>query len=235
MIVDDDALTREVLCLLADDAGFEPAAFETGEAALEALDREALDGPAPDVVVADMQLPGVAGDSLARLLRIGCGPATVILAMSGTAVPAEQIEAFDGFLLKPFSMEDLSGAIDRLAVAPKAAPVAGVLSESIYAAFRKSMPRDQLRQLYAMSLNDADARIGQMRIALNAGDEHSYKRAAHSIKGGCGMVGALELARMAAQMEEHGCRDVDESVHPRQMLDEFLSASTRLRRILDAL
>jgi CheY-like chemotaxis protein/HPt (histidine-containing phosphotransfer) domain-containing protein len=229
MIVDDDAMTREVLCLLAADAGFDCAAFESGEAALAALE-----GMAPDVVLTDLQLPGVAGDSLARLLRAGSGPATVILAMSGTAVPPEQTEAFDAFLLKPFSMEEMSGAIERLASAPRAEPGPGILSESIYAAFQKSMTRDQLRQLYAMSLDDADARIAQMRLALNAGDGDAYRRAAHSVKGGCGMVGALELARMAARMEEDGWQIVDGSVPPLQMLDEFLSASARLRRILDA-
>ncbi len=230
MIVDDDAPTREILCLLAAEEGFEVAAFETGETALEALD-----SLTPDVIVTDMQLPGVAGDSLARLLRAGRGPTAVILAMSGTAVPAEQIEAFDGFLLKPFSMQDLSAAIEKSAAAPRIEPAVGILSESIYASFQKSMPREQLRQLYAMCLDDADARIGQMRMALSADDDDAYKRGAHSVKGGCGMVGALELARMAARMEEYGSQDVDELVPPRQMLDEFLSASARLRRILNAL
>jgi HPt (histidine-containing phosphotransfer) domain-containing protein len=74
-----------------------------------------------------------------------------------------------------------------------------------------------------------------MRAALDAGDDDAYKRAAHSIKGGCGMVGALELARLAAWMEEYGWQDVDGSVPPWQRLDDFLSASARLRRILDAL
>jgi CheY-like chemotaxis protein/HPt (histidine-containing phosphotransfer) domain-containing protein len=228
MIVDDDAMTREVLQLIAADAGYIVEAFESGDAALES-------GYVADIVVADLQMPGVAGNTLARLLR-PAAPQAVLVAMSGTAVPVEQTCDFDGFLLKPFSIEDLSAAVHKMALARPAPPAAdAVLSESIYASLMQLMPREQMGQLYAMSLNDADARIGQMRMALAAGDDSAYRRAAHSIKGGCGMVGALELARLAARMEEDGLKGVDKSVPPRQELDEFLIASAKLRRILDSL
>jgi hypothetical protein len=45
------------------------------------------------------------------------------------------------------------------------------------------------------------------------------------------MVGAIELAKLAGAMEERGPQAVDD-VDP---LQQFLSASARLRRILDAL
>ncbi len=227
-IIDDDLMSREVLTLLADDAGFEVTAFESGEEALAAL------GPdPPDAVVADMQMPGVSGDDLANLLRGACGPATKLLAMSGSPVPAERIACFDGFLLKPFSMDDVRALIDGAGTQAEDAGAGSsdALNRTIYDAFAQTMPMEQLRKLYAMSLDDADARIETMRKALDAGDADGYKRAAHSIKGGCGMVGAAELACLAAAMEERGPQTVDKSVP----LDEFLHASARLRRILDAL
>ena len=242
-IVDDDLLSREVLSLLAAEAGFEVAAFESGEAALESLDQS----PAafPDCVLADMQMPGLSGDSLARLLRAACGPSTILVAMSGTAVPSFLTQSFDGFLLKPFAIEDLLALCATLA-SPEAAPDASaiqpapamqsmpnapaILNQAIYAAFAQSMSRDQVRQLYTMCLDDAESRIGTMRKALAAGDSDAWRRAAHSIKGGCGMVGALELAGIAARMEANGPETVDH-IDP---LKQFLSASARLRRILDA-
>jgi CheY-like chemotaxis protein/HPt (histidine-containing phosphotransfer) domain-containing protein len=231
-IVDDDLMSREVLTLLAEDAGFEVTAFERGE---EALDWLAAPGTVPpDAVLTDMQMPGVSGDKLAILLRDACGAATRLLAMSGSPVPAWRIAAFDGFLLKPFSMDDVRALVDG-ATADSAADVdaesSEVLNRSIYDSFAQTMPSEQLRKLYAMSIDDADARIETMREALEAGDEDAYKRAAHSIKGGCGLVGAAELARLASTMEELGPQIVDKSVP----LSEFLTASARLRRILDAL
>ena len=54
------------------------------------------------------------------------------------------------------------------------------------------------------------------------------------MKGGCGMVGAVELARLAAFMEQEGMP----KVHSKVPFLEFLEASGRLRgmlrRILDA-
>jgi CheY-like chemotaxis protein/HPt (histidine-containing phosphotransfer) domain-containing protein len=229
LLIDDDMLTREVLTLLASEAGFDVAACESGEEALQALDNP--HSAKPHVVLSDMQMDGVSGETLARLLRSACGPATILLAMSGTAVPPPIVQAFDGFLLKPFSIDDLRAAIAghserRAAAAPSAVP----LNLEIYNAFRAGMNADQLRQLYAMSLDDAERRIGTMRQALAAADDTAYRRAAHAIKGGCGMVGAAELAAIAARMEENGPEAIDNI----GAFDEFLAAAARLRRILDA-
>jgi CheY-like chemotaxis protein/HPt (histidine-containing phosphotransfer) domain-containing protein len=233
VIVDDDIMTREVLALLAEEAGFGVAVFETGESALQSLAEAGAD--LPDIVLADMQMPGISGDSFARLLRVACGTGTTLLAMSGTVVPADRTREFDCFLLKPFTMEDVLAALNHAAAQP--APCAatteysGVLNRAIYDCFAQSMPAQQLRKLYAMSLDDADARIELMRKALAVDDPDAYRRAAHSIKGGCGMVGAVELAHLASKMEEFGPQAVDDT----DPFTQFLSASARLRRILDAL
>ncbi len=231
LIIDDDPMTREVLALLAAEAGFDVDDFETGESALEALDSASI--AIPDVVLADMHKPGISGDSLARLHRVACGGATRLLAMSGTIVPAHRTSAFDGFLLKPFSMGDVVAPLDRSAAAIPTSPTvnADVLDRTIYNSLARSMSAEQLRRLYNLSLDDAEARIEVMRQALAADDPDAYRRAAHSIKGGCGMVGAVELASLASAMEELGPQTVD-NVGP---LEQFLSASARLRRILDAL
>ena len=230
MIVDDDMMVREVLALLAAEADFDVVTFEDGESALESIANPSA--TFPDIVLADMQMPGISGDPLARLLRSTCGPKTILLAMSGTAVRADRIGAFDNFLLKPFSMANVIALIDRAEQAPAAATEDDcALNRAIYDAFANSMPPDQLQKLYALSLDDADSRIEQMRQALDANDDDAYRRAAHSIKGGCGMVGAAELAALASKMEEFGLGTVD-NIDP---LKQFLAASARLRRILDAL
>jgi HPt (histidine-containing phosphotransfer) domain-containing protein len=178
-------------------------------------------------------MPGVSGQALAHLLRAVCGARTRLFAMSGSGVGADRTGAFDGFLLKPFSIDTLcaalekSGATAQVPADPKPDHSA-VLSTAIYSSFLQSMSGAQVRQLYAMCLDDAEARIGRMREVQS--DADAFRRAAHSIKGGCGMVGALELARLAGAMEENGPEILDSSA----TLDEFLAASARLRRILDA-
>jgi CheY-like chemotaxis protein len=245
MIIDDDLLSREVLTLLAAEAGFEVSAFESGELALKALAQasrgatpdsnpESIADAIPGAILADMQMPGISGDSLARLLRLG-SPRATLLAMSGTPVAAAQTAAFDHFLLKPFTIDDLCAALDKTRSKAAAEPPSPeILDRSIYAKLSRSIPARQLGQLYVMALDDAGKRIAAMREAVAASDVEAYKREAHAIKGGCGMVGAVELARLAAAMEQYGLQGVDSSVPPQQILDEFLAASQRLRRILDA-
>ncbi len=236
MIVDDDALSREVVAVLAADCGFSVEVHESGDAALEAL--AARPACLPDVILADLQMPGLCGEPLAQRLRAACGSHTVLLAMSGASVSCETIRSFNAFVLKPFSMDEIWTVLDPSRSLSATATLNGsptdlpleVLNLTTYNSLAEVMPREQLQRLYAMCLDDAVARIETMREAILTRDLQAWTHAAHSIKGGCGMVGAEELARMAAEMERTGLSDVGSIAS----LDEFLAASSRLRRILDA-
>jgi HPt (histidine-containing phosphotransfer) domain-containing protein len=104
-----------------------------------------------------------------------------------------------------------------------------VLDEGVYARLAGSMRGSQLEELYALCRKDAEARVERMRLAASGGDDATYRKEAHALKGGCGMVGAVELQRLATSMEERGLRDDDVAT-----LEEFVVASERLRRILVA-
>ena len=90
------------------------------------------------------------------------------------------------------------------------------------------MPAGQLSALYKMCLDDLEARLATVRQASEDRDEDAFRRAAHSIKGGCGMVGAIELARLAADFEQNGMP----VVHTLVPFEDFLQASTRLMGML---
>ncbi len=220
--------------MLAEEAGCAVTACESGEEALETLRRE----PAPDAMLIDMQMPGLSGDELAAELRAICGPDTRLIAMSGTEVPAAARSGFTDFLLKPFSGEDLAellGGAPAEALTPAPAPAlapAGLdptmINEETFHALQQTMPKTQVWALYSMCLDDADARLATVRKASEDRDADAFRRAAHSIKGGCGMVGAVELARMATAFEQNG----PPMVHTVVPFDDFLEASARLRGML---
>jgi CheY-like chemotaxis protein len=229
LVVEDDELSREVLALLLQREGYEVESVDSGDAALAHLQTMQ---PLPEVVLTDLQMPGTTGDALARGLRGLCGAETLLLGMSASELENGTGREFDGFLLKPFGMERLAEAIAgaRSAIGNEPSGTVGsVLNGVVYEKLAGSMPQSRLEQLYALCLTDAEGRIASMRRAASDGDDGVYRKGAHAIKGGCGMVGAIELQSLATSMEERGlCDDHIAS------LDEFMLACERLRRILVA-
>ncbi len=227
LVVDDDSVSGEVLALLLHSAGYAVETVDSGDAALRLLETASR---IPQVVLTDLQMPGTTGNELALRLRALCGPATTLLAMSASVPDDNSSRDFDGFLLKPFAMDALTATIARTdaAKSPDGA-TAVVLDESVYGKLAGSMPHPRLEELYALCLSDAEARVAGMRHAASSGDDAAYRRAAHAIKGSCGMVGALELQILATSMEERGLSDDHVA-----SLNEFVRACERLRDMLVA-
>jgi len=229
LVVDDDELSREVFSLVLLDAGYAVETAESGDAALLSLQTARS---LPEIVLTDLQMPGTTGNELAQRLRGLCGSTTTLLAMSATAPDDGLASEFNGFLLKPFTMERFSAALAGNAVDGSDTSHladAVVLDEAIYRKLAGSMQPSKLEQLYDLCLTDAESRVASMRLAASNGDDATYKREAHSIKGGCGMVGALQLQTLATYMEERGLSDDHVA-----SLKEFVVASERLRRMLVA-
>jgi CheY-like chemotaxis protein len=296
LVVDDDEMSRELLTVLLEAEGYGVMSADSGEAALAQLGQP---GAKVDVVLTDMQMPGTTGDRLASELRRVCGPATLLLAMSGSKPAKRALARFDGFLLKPFKVEEIAAVLGMrvLPGSPAKAParprrrladVAGLagrsqsmpeplkihastgesasypgmntqgffapsgdpagndqsfgvsaLNETIYGQLAASMPARQLHEMYEMCLNDARDRIRQMRTFVADHDSVRFVREAHSIKGGCGMLGATELHGMAARLEKGGIEAMGGGInssetHEVNSLDELDAACDRLERILSS-
>jgi len=120
LVVDDDEMSRELLGVLLEAEGYVVESADSGDAALALLSRN---GNPPDVILADSQMPGTTGALLAGKLRGACGPATLLLAMSGSQPPESAISRFDGFLLKPFKMQEIATALSARSRPADSAPV----------------------------------------------------------------------------------------------------------------
>lgn len=229
LLVDDDELSRELLSLLLTDQGYSVLAAESGDEALRLLPGGI------DVVLTDIQMPGLSGDELARRLR-AIAPQITLLAMSGSHPPPEQLRSYDSFLMKPFTLEQFALACMQKTASMLQGEVSTaetameLLDSSTYQKLAASMQPAQLVQLYALCLDDAAQRIATMRECAARGDDECYRKAAHAIKGSCGMVGARQLQSMADRMERRGLTAANHVAS----LDEFMMASEQLRRIMIA-
>lgn len=252
LVIDDDDLSREVLELLLGDAGYEVNLAASGK---EALANFAENERVPDVVLMDWQMPGISGNELARRLREVCGQSTLLLAMSGSKVLEER--ATDGFLQKPFSMEELEAALqvarspaakepmferpDRAMVSEQASEHpnherssiaisdAEVLDPQTFRGLETMVSKAPLADLYRQCVRDAERHVLMMRDASISGDDAALRKHAHAIKGSLGMVGARELQQLCAALEESGIAGNHAAT-----LAEFPDAIERLKRMLIA-
>lgn len=230
LVIDDDALSRDVFALTLESAGYRVDTVDSGDAALFQLKTKRA---RPQVILTDLQMPGMTGNKLAHRLRNLCGSAT-ILAMSATAPEDGSAQDFDGFLLKPFTVESFDAALAGATPVPEKKGrndriTTPILDESIYRKLTESMRVPQIEKLYELCLADVDLRVKKMQTAASRGDDATYRAEAHAIKGSCGMVGALELQTLATSMEKNGLTSINVV-----SFEEFLVAAQRLRRMLNA-
>jgi CheY-like chemotaxis protein len=242
LVVDDDPIMGELLDALLTIEGYRVTRALSGDEALQVA-REGT--PQPNVILCDIQMPGMRGGELAKTLtRLRAGGTLradcVILAMSGSSPRPEELQAFDGSLHKPFSVADFNREIEEarvLAQTPAVARSTHVLAadaadrrppldETIFEQLRAKIDPDSLRQLYDMTVEDVRFRIQRIGDAAQRGDEATVRHEAHTMKGSCGMVGALELQALAAATE--GGSPVDTCA-----LADFNSACQRLERMLN--
>jgi CheY-like chemotaxis protein/HPt (histidine-containing phosphotransfer) domain-containing protein len=238
LLIEDDELSREILALQMTVEGYQVETAESGDAALLLLQK--IRPHRPDAVLTDLQMPGLSGQELLHRLRTTSDARVVLLAMSASQPESEILNGFDGFLLKPFTMKQLAAALQSKAGRPSRATtiatgshptaISPSLDETVYLRLSDSMPASQLQQLYALCIDDASARLSRMRLAAVNRDDLIYRNEAHAIKGGCSMVGAVELHNLASSAEEGGLLAANHVAS----LDEMLIACERLRRILVA-
>lgn len=112
VVVDDEQLAREELCFLLGSMDGVEIVAQAGNG-IEAL--RAIEDHAPDVVMLDVQMPGLSGFEVARrLLQAGFESHVVFV----TAYDRHAIEAFDvnavDYLLKPVESTRLGTALDRV-------------------------------------------------------------------------------------------------------------------------
>jgi two-component system, LytTR family, response regulator LytT len=112
VVVDDEEPAREEVCFLLGEVG---GVQVVGQAAdgLEAL--AVIEAESPDLVMLDVQMPGITGFEVARrLLDAGVDAQLVfVTAFDQHAVRAFEVNAVD-YLLKPVEAERLTTAVERV-------------------------------------------------------------------------------------------------------------------------
>jgi two-component system sensor histidine kinase RpfC len=211
LLAEDNGVNRMVLDKILTRAGHATIAVGDGEAALGAM----LDG-AFDVILLDVNLPGISGPEAARLYQFAL-PAerrAPILALTADAGAArrEQCEraGMVDVLIKPVTPEVLLDAVaaatrkKALVRDDKAAPsppgdAGEILDQAALAALADLGGESFLRQLIRQFLREGARIVERLANAVEIGDFAAFEQEAHGLESSAGNIGAARLARL--------CRD----------------------------
>ncbi|MFA7248995.1 MAG: response regulator [Dehalococcoidia bacterium] len=115
LVAEDEESVRRMIGLVLRAAGYDSILCADGQDAAERIQA----GTRVDVVLMDLRMPRMGGLELVRLLRQHPETRTLpVIAMSAYNDDVQEREAIaagaDAFLAKPFTVTDLSGALNTL-------------------------------------------------------------------------------------------------------------------------
>ncbi len=199
LVADDNPANRELMKMQLETLGYQADLAEDGSAALGRYTEQAY-----DLVITDVNMPGMDGYAVARCLRAQ-GAQVPIIAYTAHVGAQEHQQCrdagIDAVLVKPLLLGKLDQAIRRLlraGAAPASAPT----------------PRDEIAQgplparvheALALSLRQSLAAIRQELAALreeNPGAPVETQAHLHSLRGAFAMIHETALADLCARMED---------------------------------
>ncbi|HET7433203.1 MAG TPA: response regulator [Thermoanaerobaculia bacterium] len=116
LVVEDNDMNMQLVEYLLEEGGYDIVKATSGEEAL-AITRE-HDGPAPDLILMDIHLPGMDGLSVVRAMKSNVRTARIpILALTAHAMRGDKdrfLEAgCDGYISKPIDVKTFISAIEQ--------------------------------------------------------------------------------------------------------------------------
>ncbi len=239
LLIDDDMVSREVIATVLTMGGYPVHTASDGESAIKMVTSGEC---VPGVILMDAQMPGLSGTALLGQLRAASKASLVVI--SASAPPNELIVAADGVLLKPFTPANLTALLEKRAAkrsqdpATNLPPTEVVVNPETLAQLREMMSEAAVKQIYEAIIADIDRRLTAINAAVQNNDAAEVRRLGHAIKGGCGMAGAAEAARLGALIED-GAIEVTGSEgyvnhldNRAPVLDELRAAAENLKRML---
>jgi signal transduction histidine kinase/ligand-binding sensor domain-containing protein/CheY-like chemotaxis protein len=245
LVVEDQALNREVAEGMLTALGLQVATAADGREALDMLAAGTV-----DIVLMDCQMPVMDGFSATAELRRreGAGRRTPVIALTADAT-SEGREAclaagMDDYLAKPFTRVALHTVLARwlpvetAAVAPApvetpAPPMGDLLDRATLNALR-ALPRkgtkDMLSHIVERYLADSRELVASIERAIEQGEATELARAAHAWRSYNGNVGAHSLANLCRELEDRA--RAGNVAAARELLGELRALHARVREEL---
>ena len=214
LLVEDNPVNQKIFTRQLNALGMQVDICSDGTEGVEARKANT-----PAVILMDCQLPVMDGFEATRRIRKWEAdqgyPRIPIIAVTAHVMVGDAEQCFqagmDDYLAKPFDLAKLRQVLGRwLKAKPAAAPAATSTAteepepvpvdfEQLAACLVGDEEAD--KELLDMALQEAADRITEMRSALAAGDDNTWRRAAHRGRGSSATVGFVALSSAFAASE----------------------------------
>jgi PAS domain S-box-containing protein len=197
LLVEDVPINQDLARAVLESEGHRVDVAGDGAAAIEAVRANTY-----DLVLMDVQMPGMDGITATRTIRSLPGPTgTVpIVAMTANVLPA-QLETFraagmDGHVGKPFKRAELAAAIARHRADGVPAPLPALIDFEAFAAARTLMGPERVDGLLGMLAAELE-----QRFRARSGDRAGLARDAHAMIAAAGLLGFTGLSDLCREIE----------------------------------
>jgi two-component system sensor histidine kinase RpfC len=255
LVAEDNPTNQMVIGKILERAGHEVTLVSDGEQALDALKARKY-----DVMLMDLHMPVMGGVEAAKLYRFmdRSSPRMPIIALTADATPEAQAECdeagMEACLTKPVDTRRLFEMIDELL--PGSLPVAhggtgkhpgpvrevraaeqngtdvAALDLSVLQEMAKlSGSNDFVVRLVWTFLKSGKEKVRDLETGVSTGDVESVRRAAHSLKGNAGQIGAYGLMRACERFSRIGAPELER--YGRDHFDGVREEFVRVRAALD--
>ena len=248
LVVEDYVTNQQVAIHHLESVGHTVDLAENGEQALAAVREKKY-----DLILLDVQLPGMNGFQIAREIRSGSTLNTRVPILAMTAHVSDDSRqkcrevGMNDVVGKPLRRKTFLAAVDRWmksngkpAVVPPAAADAGDEKEPSNngdpidlkrAVYEFAGNKEIVHRMTTVFLENVGQQIVKMREAVKHGEAEVLWREAHAIKGGAVNLAAQPLADAAARIEKeaHGNATLDYTMIVDLLEQEYL----RLKKFMD--
>ncbi len=224
LLAEDNLINQRVALLQLHKLGYSVDIAANGREAIEAVSRKRY-----AAVLMDCQMPevdGFAATAAIRAQEAKLGTHLPIIAMTANAIVGDReaclAAGMDDYISKPVEQTELGKRLEHwisMRIAPENTAVAGsspaedamtdaalrpVLDEQVLEGlrdFQEPGEPDFVGEIIELFTDDTPLQFQAMHAALAAGDITTLQRAAHTLKGSAGNLGAVTLATIAKELE----------------------------------